>query len=181
MIYKNNIKLSLFLINTLYFVVFYIIAIISLSNRANAQIIDSKFYDWSVYEFQESDYAYKKCYIVSHPIKSDSDDNSRKKPYLMIARYQKNRTEEVSVFGGFEFKMNSEIFMIIDTFQFHLKAKSDMAWARSKYEDISIIETLLNSALVKIRSDSAHGTYAIDDYSLKGFSMAYLRMKEICR
>ena len=88
---------------------------------------------------------------------------------------------DFSVFGGFDFKMSSEIFMIIDAFQFHLKAKGDMAWARSKHEDISIIETLLNGVVVKIRSDSAYGTYAIDEYSLKGITLAYLRMKEICR
>jgi hypothetical protein len=150
-------------------------------HSSNAQIVDSKFYDWLVYEFQESEFSYKKCYIVSHPISIDSDDNSRKKPYLMITRYQKNRAEEVSVFGGYEFKMSSEIFMIIDAFQFHLKAKEDTAWARSRYEDISIIETLLAGKSVKIRSDSALGTYGIDEYSLKGIAMAYSRMKEICR
>jgi hypothetical protein len=184
-IYKTFHNISLNIADYFYFIIFcailQLVTIIGLSCNANAQIIDSKFYDWSVYEFQENEFSYKKCYIVSHPLKTDSDDNSRKKPYLMIARYQKNRSEEVSVFGGFDFKMSSEIFMIIDAFQFHLKAKGDMAWARSKHEDISIIETLLNGAVVKIRSDSAYGTYAIDEYSLKGITLAYLRMKEICR
>lgn len=152
-----------------------------LASFSKAQVIDSKYFDWTVYEYQESDFAFKKCYIVSHPTTSDSDDNSRKKPFLMITRYQKNRSEEISVFGGYEFKMSSEIFMIIDAFQFHLKAKGDMAWVPSKYEDIAIIETMLNGSTVKVRSDSAHGTYAIDEYSLKGITLAYLRMKEICR
>ena len=147
----------------------------------SAQVIDSKFYDWTVYEFQNNEFDYKKCYIVSHPISSDSDDSSRKKPYLMITRYQKDRKEEVSVYGGFEFKTSSEIFMIVDAFQFYLKAKDDMAWAISKTEDIAIIETLINSKNAKIRSDSALGSYAIDDYSLKGITLAYNRMREICR
>lgn len=185
MIYKTFHNISQNILNFFSWIIFYAITsfvvLIALSYNTKAQIIDSKYYDWSVYEFQESEFSYKKCYIVSHPLKIDSDDNSRKKPYLMIARYQKNRNEEVSIFGGYDFKMSSEIFMIVDAFQFHLKAKGDMAWARSKYEDISIIETLLNGAVVKIRSDSAYGTYAIDEYSLKGITMAYLRMKEICR
>lgn len=185
MIYKTFHNISQIIANYFFCKFIFAVAIfaffIGLPYSVNAQIIDSKFYDWSVYEFQESEFSYKKCYIVSHPLKIDSDDNSRKKPYLMIARYQKNRSEEVSVFGGYDFKMSSEIFMIVDAFQFHLKAKGDMAWARSKHEDISIIETLLNGAVVKIRSDSAYGTYAIDEYSLKGITMAYLRMKEICR
>ena len=169
------------IIKTIFFLTISSVILLLKIDKVFSQVIDSKYYDWTVYEFQESEFDYKKCYIVSHPQKIDSVDSSRKKPYLMITRYQKNRSEEVSVFGGYEFKTSGEIFLIIDAFQFHLKAKGDMAWARSRYDDISLIETLLNSATVRIRSDSAHGKYAIDEYSLKGITLAYLRMKEICR
>lgn len=175
---------NIFSIIKIKIILFLAITLVSLFlkiDQSFSQVIDSKYFDWTVYEYQESEFDFKKCYIVSHPQKIDSDDNSRKKPYLMITRYQKNRSEEVSVFGGFEFKTSGEIFMVIDAFQFHLKAKGDMAWAQSRYDDISLIETLLNSAVVRIRSDSAHGKYAIDEYSLKGITLAYLRMKEICR
>jgi hypothetical protein len=151
------------------------------SHAALGQIIDSSFYKWTVYEMQENELEYKKCYIVAHPVKSDSDHNSRQKPYIMITRFQKDRTEEVSVFGGYEFKLNSEIFALIDDRQFKLRAKKDIAWAKTKADDIAIINTMLNSAAVKIRSDSVMGTYAVDEYSMKGITRAYMRMREVCK
>lgn len=148
---------------------------------AKAQIIDSSFYGWTIYEIQEeADFEYKKCYIVAHPNKADSDNISRDKPYIMITRYQKERIEEVSVYAGFDFKTASEIFLQIDNNIFKLKSKKDVAWAKTKYEDIRIIEAMLNSASIKVRSDSAVGNYAVDEYSLKGISKAYSRMRSIC-
>lgn len=152
-----------------------------LTKTSYSQVIDSQFYLWKVYEIQdENDPDFKKCYIVNHPVNSDSDYNSRLKPYLMIARYQKDRIEEVSVYGGYEYKLSSEIFFLVDDLQFRLKTKEDMAWAKTRYEDVRMIEAMLNGGVVRVRSDSAIGRYAIDEYSLKGITRAYLRMREIC-
>ena len=101
-------------------------------------------------------------------------------PYL-ITRFQKTRSEEISVYGGYEFKLNSNIFLLIDSYQFRLKTKNEIAWAKTKQEDINIIQTLLNGSKVRIRSDSAIGTYAIDEYSLKGIVKAYGRIRAICQ
>ncbi len=149
--------------------------------QAKSQVIDSSFYEWTVYEIQENELEDKQCYIVSHPVKSDSDHNSRQNPYVMITRFQKDRVEEVSVFGGFEFKMSSDVLFRVDSKEFNLIAKNDIAWAATKFADVKIIESLLNGAVLKIRSDSAIGTYAVDEYSLKGITRAYARMKEICK
>ncbi len=151
------------------------------SQNAYSQIIDSSFYQWTVYEIQENELDYKKCYIVSRPVISDTNHNSRRKPYVMITRFQKDRTEEVSIFGGFEYKLNSKIFVLLDAAQFHFVAKKDMAWAKTKYDDINVIDTMLSSAVMKVRSDSAIATYAVDEYSLKGITRAYARMREICK
>ncbi len=148
---------------------------------ANSQVLDSTFHRWKVYEMQENELDYKKCYIVSRPIKSDSDHNFRQKPYLMITRFQKDRTEEVSIYSGFEFKLSSKIMLLAGYDQFSLATKGDIAWAKTKYEDARIIETLLNQGFLKVRSDSAVGTYAVDEYSMKGIVKAYTRMKEICK
>ncbi len=147
--------------------------------EANAQIVDSAFFGWTVYELQDENDE-KKCYIVSNPAKSDSNHNGRQKPYLMITRFEKNRTEEVSLFSGYDYKINSMVFVIIDNNQFRLLAKKDIAWAKSKRDDINIIQTMLNGKTFKARSDSAYGNYAIDEYSLKGVAKAYARMRQIC-
>jgi hypothetical protein len=151
------------------------------SVKAEDRVIDSSFYRWTVYEIQENELDYKRCYIAAYPVKSDSNHNSRQRPIFMITRFQKDRSEEVSVFGGFEFKLGSEIFLMVDSRLFKMKTKGNMAWAVTKFEDVKMIETLLDSAVLRVRSNSSLGTYAIDEYSLKGITRAYARMKEICK
>ncbi len=119
------------------------------AKNAASQVIDSSFYRWSVYEIQENELEHKKCYIVSFPIKIDSNHPSRERPWIMITRFQKDRSEEVSVFGGFEYKLNSEIMLMIDNRLFKMKAKKDIAWAQTKYGDIAIIQSMLSSALLE--------------------------------
>jgi len=151
------------------------------SSSAYCQIIDSASFAWTVYEMpDETDRQFKRCYMITHPTSSDTDHSWRKKPYIMITRFQKDRSEEVSVYGGYEFKLNGDILLLIDSYQFRLKGKSEIAWAKTRQEDIRIIETMLNASRVRIRSDSAIGTYAIDEYSLKGIAKAYARLKTIC-
>lgn len=145
------------------------------------RIFDSSFHRFEVYEIQDSEFDEKKCFIITHPIKSDSDNYSRKTPYLMITRYQDRRKEEVSIYGGFEYKLNSKVLIAIDEKKFELVTNGDMAWARSRYEDASIIQIMLDSAELKVRSDAASSTFAIDEYSLKGIARAYSRMRSICK
>jgi len=148
----------------------------------NAQTLDSNFYNWKIYEIaDETDPDFKKCYIVNYPSKSDTNDTARKQPFLMITRYQRERSEEVSIFGGFDYKINSHLLLLIDNQQFRLKTKIDYAEAKTRADDIRIIETLLSSRLARVRSDSAIGTFSIDEYNLKGIAKAYKRMKQICK
>ncbi|MBP7710169.1 MAG: hypothetical protein KA100_03780 [Rickettsiales bacterium] len=161
-------------------VIYAIFMLVSL-RQCRAQIVDSSFYRWQVFELQENELEYKKCYIIAHPVKSDSDHNFRGKPYVMITRFQKDRSEELSIFGGYEYKLNSEVFVLVDPLQFKLVAKENMAWTKTKAEDLAIITAMLNGGNLKVRSDSAIGTYAVDEYSLKGITRAYARMREICK
>lgn len=158
-----------------------ICAIFLCSQQAHSQVLDSAFYNWTVYEYQEDELDEKKCYIVSNPITSETDHNARIKPYLMITRFQKRRIEEVSIFGGYDYKTGSDIYLLIDKNYFKLTTKGDMAWVKTKAEDIQLIQTLLNYSSLKVRSDSDVGTYAIDEYSMQGIAKAYARMRRICR
>lgn len=148
---------------------------------AVAQVIDSSFYGWTVQEFQEDELDDKECYIVNFPVNSESNQPSRQKSYIMITRFRGQRTEEVSVYGGFEYKGHSKIYLMVDDVQFRLPTKKDMAWAKNKHDDLAIIQKMLNSASVRVRSDSAIGTFAIDEYSMQGITRAYARMREICK
>jgi hypothetical protein len=158
----------------------FIFIIISCSKNAYCQVIDSSIYGWIIYEYRDDEINSKECYMVLYPIKSQSDHNFRQKPYLMITRYQDSRIEEVSIYGGYEYKINSEIMLLIDNWQFKLSTKDDMAWTKSPAEDVMLIQKLLNSPDLKVRSNSSMATFAIDEYNLKGITRAYARIKKIC-
>jgi hypothetical protein len=163
----------------------FILIILNLFFLKNAfsqeQIIDSSFYRFTIFEVLEEDLDYKKCYIAAYPILSDTNHNARQRPKLMITRFQKDRSEEISIYGGFEYKLGSEVFLMIDERLFKMKTKGDLAWASTKFDDVEIIQALLKGAVLNVRSNSSLGTYSVDEYSLKGIARAYLRMKEICR
>lgn len=150
------------------------------SFKSHAQIIDSVFFDWTIYEISGLDDGQRKCYMVTHPIHSQSDHNKRKKPYLMITRYENKRNEEVSIYSGYEYKFHSKVFVAIDNMKFLFATNNDMAWTATPQQDAMIIQKMLNSAFLKIRSNSAIGTFAVDKYSLKGIAKAYRRLKTIC-
>lgn len=162
-----------------YFFIFLILSIFC-HKTAFSQIFDSSFYGWKIYEIQESELDYKKCYIMANPIKSDSSHSSRKEPYVMIARYERDRNEELSIYSGFEYKLNSEVLTLVDDTNYSLVTEGDMAWAKTRVEDAIIIQKLLQSALLKVRSNSSVTTYGVDIYSLKGLAKAYARMRTIC-
>ena len=145
-----------------------------------AQVIDSSFYNWTVYEMKTGEYGNKKCYMISHPISTKSNHNDRQKPYIVITRYQNERYEEVGIYGGFEYKIGSNIFIAIDDLKFTFVTNKDMAWTQTKSQDSFIIQEMLNRQSLMIRSDSSVGTFAVDDYSLKGIAKAYNRVKTIC-
>jgi len=154
-----------------------IVALPSFAQR----IIDSSFYEWRLYEIQDDELDDKKCYMLAHPVKTQSDNHSRKRPYIIITHYQNLRTEEFSVYSGFEYKLNGKILISIDDIKFELLTNKDMAWARNQYDDASIIQIMLDSEHLKVRADSANGTFAVDEYSLKGIAKAYNRLREICK
>jgi len=151
-----------------------------LPNNLSAQIVDSIYYGWAVHEY-ESDDGIKQCYISSFPFKSDSNHTSERAPYLLITRYARKRTEEVSIYSGYEYKINSGVFILVGDNQFKFFTDNEMAWLKTPAEDKEVILLMLRASLIKIRSDSSVGTYAVDEYSMKGFDRAYARMKEICK
>lgn len=141
---------------------------------------DSSFYNWEVYEVSHKDSQQNSCYIISKPVKSDSNYKNRRAPHFMITHFQKDGIEEVSNYSGFEYKNGGEVLISTDGMRFKLGAKGDLAWAKNVEDDLEIIQEMLIDHNIKVRSDSAFGAYAIDEYSLRGIARAYARMRRIC-
>ncbi|MFT6331890.1 MAG: hypothetical protein ACJAW3_000210 [Lentimonas sp.] len=160
----------------------FVILPLLLLNSSNlfAQTIDSIHYGWVVYEINENTED-KKCYIATTAHKKNSSYTGSRNPYLAITRYSKNKIEEISLYSGYEYKINQNVHLLIGDQSHILFTKDDTAWAKNRNEDKKIIQSMLASKLVKARSDSSVGNYAIDQYSLKGFSRAYSRMRKLCK
>ncbi|MDD2839644.1 MAG: invasion associated locus B family protein [Rickettsiales bacterium] len=162
----------------LFFLVF--VFTLSLQKSFAQQTLDGIYYDWSV--FVSSDLGEeKKCYIASFPDKSIGNYKDSREPYVLITRFQDRGNEEVSVYSGFEYKISSNIYISVDGKQYTLFTNDDMAWAKDKSQDKEIIEGMLNGKTLKIRAESSHTEYVVDEYSLKGMTRAYRRMKELCK
>lgn len=144
------------------------------------QTLDGIYYDWSVFVLDDLGEE-KKCYIVSFPKKSIGNYKKTREPYILITRFQDKGIEEVSIYSGFEYKIGSDIYLSIDGKQFTMFTKDDIAWAKSKEQDRDIIVNLLDSYLLKVRAESAKAEYVVDEYSLKGITRAYRRMRELCK
>ncbi len=99
----------------------------------NSRVLDSSFYEWNVYEVQDSELDEKKCFMIAKPKKTDSDNQARKESYLMITRFQGRRTEEVSLYMGINYKLNAKVLISIDDIKFSLNTNKDMAYARNSF------------------------------------------------
>ena len=172
-------------INSLYFilrrVIYSFILIYFVANSVHAeQTLDGMYYDWSVFTLNDIGEE-QKCYVVSFPKKSIGNYKNKREPYVLITKFKDKNVEEISIYSGFEYKIGSDIYISIDGKQYTLFTKDDIAWAKNKEQDKEIITNLLNGYSLKIRAESSKSEYVVDEYSLKGLTRAYKRMKELCK
>lgn len=163
-------------------VLFFVFAfcLFGVNNAMSAPTFEGKYYDWNVYSLEDKD-GNKVCYIATFSKETKGNYNGKRNPYLMITYFKAKEKEEVSVFADFIYKKNSTIRMAIDKNQFKLLTKDKMAWAKSSQDDEKMIEYLMKSEEIKVRSETNKNEYTIDFYSGKGFATAYNKMKLICK
>ncbi|HSQ98175.1 MAG TPA: invasion associated locus B family protein [Rickettsiales bacterium] len=142
--------------------------------------MDGIYYDWSVFVIDDLGEE-KKCYIASFPKKSIGNYKDSREPYILITKFQNRGNEEVSIFSGFEYKIGSDIYISVDGKQYTLFTNNDIAWAKTKQQDKEIIEDMLDGIAIKVRAESSKAEYVVDEYSLKGITRAYKRMRELCK
>jgi len=156
-----------------------VIFVFSHCHYAKAQKLDGTYYDWNVFTLEEVGKP-KKCYVASFPNKQIGNHKAERKPYILITRYEGKNLEEVSIYSGYEYKISSEIYVAVDDNQYRMFTKDDIAWAKTSEQDKQMIEDMLRGDNLRVRGESSVGTYSVDEYSLKGISMAYKRIKELC-
>lgn len=159
-------------------------AILLFSNNIQAQIADSIHHSWTVFEYDEEVEGHfellKRCYAMSRPAQTKTNHTGKRDVYLAITRFDHDRSEEVNISAGFEYKGKSKVYVVVGDQNFEFFTRRDGAWLSRAMHDKRFIKKMLESDFVKVRSDSAFGSYAVDTYSLKGFARAYKRLKNLC-
>jgi hypothetical protein len=122
----------------------------------------------------------KICYCISSPIESVGNHLSKRDPYIMVSLFGTNKLE-VSIRAGFLYKTNSIVYVSIDGKQLRFKAENDfVAWPEKQKTDKDIAKQMRNSKKLLAFYESFDRTYAVDTYTLEGFTKAYQYATKLC-
>jgi hypothetical protein len=158
---------------------FSVIALLA-SGAAQAQILDEKFQDkdWKVFTLEKD--GKKTCYIASSPTSKAGNVEKRNDPYVLVT-HRSAKVDEVSISAGYGYKAKSELLLNVDGKTHKLFTKDDLAWAYSEKQDTEIVGLMKKGKKFSAKGESESGSTTEDEYTLKGFSAAYKRMKELCK
>jgi invasion protein IalB len=147
------------------------------ANNASAQQFDKTYNDWSVYTITQS--GKQVCYIASSPRKKTGTYKKRGEPYLLVTHISKT-VDEVSASSGYPYKQGMDVVANVDEKKYNLFTKGELAWAYDSEQDGKMVTSMKAGKEMVIDGSSRLNTASTDTYSLKGFSAAYKRMKELC-
>ena len=161
--------------NTILLFSFYLL----FSTNTYAQKLDRAFGDWSVLT---SIVDLKKiCYIASLPVKQEGSVQDNANAYFLISLFPE-RSPEVSYSPGFDIKVDSSIKLDIDGLELFLtKISGQVVWAENSDQDNRVALELKKGIKLKILAPDNKGSYALDTFSLKGFTASYNHMLTLCK
>ena len=134
---------------------------------------------WKVFTITQNNG--KVCYIISNPVNMIGNHQSIRKPYIMVSVFGANKVE-ISISADFQMKLNSIVPVSIDGIQERFVAENEnFAWAEQRNADKRIIKYMQNGIKLLVFYESAERTYAVDTYSLKGFTKAYRKAQQLCQ
>lgn len=158
--------------------IFSLIALLSFSTTANAQIKDSSYKDWTVYIMEMQ--GRKTCYIASFPQAKSGNYKKRDEPYFMVT-YLGDDISEVSTSSGYRYQDGSNVNVEVGNKKLTMFTGGEIAWARDRVTDNDFINTMKKQNSMRVKGSSEKSSYSIDKYSLNGFTDAFNRMKEACK
>lgn len=163
-----------------YFFCFFTITINnSLSFENNIPSLERTYNNWNVFSIVQNEG--KICYLVASPIKSIGNYEEERKPYIMVSLFGFNKLE-ISINAGFFYKLNSIVYVSIDGQQERFIAETDnLAYTEKIGRDKQISNLLMKGKILLVFYQAYDGTYAVDTYSLSGYTKAYFIAKELCK
>jgi hypothetical protein len=169
-----NFNRILFLITSLFFSV----GLLADNNGYNSH---GKFEKWNVFSKKNNEL----CYMLAEPDKSIGEYTLRGRVRVLVARRPNEKSKNyIGVDFGYSFSKNEKALIEIDKKKsFKLDTFHQTAWTKpsksSKHDD-KIINEMIKGTILKATGKSKRGTITNDFYSLKGFSKAFHKMKDVC-
>ena len=125
------------------------------------------------------------CYMLAEPDKSVGEYKLRGRVRVLVARRPKENSKNyIGLEFGYTFPKNAKALIEIDKKKsFKLDTHQQTAWtkpSKSSKRDDKIINEMIKGTTLKAVGKSKKGTVTTDIYSLKGFSKAFKKMKDVC-
>ena len=130
---------------------------------------------WS---FEKSD---QYCYIGSLAIKTDlPSDKKRGDFYVLVYKNIGNPDTVVQIEAGYNYKVSSDIIVIIDKGDYKFYTTEDLPTAAWTEEDNKVIFAMKKGLELIVTGESSRGTITNDIYTLNGFTAAYNKLINNC-
>lgn len=147
-------------------------------NYSFAQKLESVHKDWTVLTTVIN--SNKVCYIASLPTLKEGNVKERKDTYILINQFPE-RKPEISFSPGFALQEAKSVKIDIEGSEYLLtKINENIAWTQTATEDDAVVAAMKKGMELTIRSEGQESSYAIDTYSLKGFTAAIEEMTKLC-
>ena len=147
--------------------------------RAEAPDVLGTFGHWTA--FAEGQGGSKLCYMASAPVKKEGKYSSRGEAAVLISHNLADKTfDVVSVVAGYDYKPEEDVLVQIDEKKFTLFSKGERAWASDGATDKAMVAAMKRGNQLIVIGTSSRGTRTTDDYSLSGFTKAYVAIGKAC-
>lgn len=154
------------------------LTIISFSPAVKAQKLEEVNKDWSVLTTVID--SNKVCFIASLPTLQEGNYKERKDTFILVNLFPE-RKPEVSFSPGLTLNQEKPVIVTIDDKDHELaKIKENIAWTKTTNGDADLVVAMKKGLTMQVRSNGQNGDYAIDKYSLRGFTASYEKMFELC-
>ena len=121
------------------------------------------------------------CYIGS--LATDTDLPSDKKRgdfYVLVYKNIGNPDTVVQIEAGYNYKVSSDIIVIIDKGDYKFYTTEDLPTAAWTEEDNKVIFAMKKGLELTVTGESSRGTITNDIYTLDGFTAAYNKLINNC-
>ena len=153
------------------FLKFLLVLYVALPSTLNALEVGK----WS---FEEAD---EYCYIGSLATETDlPSDKKRGDFYVLVYKNIGNPDTVVQIEAGYNYKVSSDIIVIIDKGDYKFYTTEDLPTAAWTEEDNKVIFAMKKGLELTVTGESSRGTITNDIYTLNGFTAAYNKLINNC-